>query len=211
MQWLTGDSSSWMHQQLPTSQCSEASPEGQRASVALCTCVPGYASRPCYAWMTLSQEQSCWRSMALNIKKEPGGGLLLGVHISAQGSPLMFECAQNLWKLGMLTEKNRCQWITNWLALCKPRYILKISGKNGRRDNNSNITTLVSGRLLTFLWHAHKILWLMLSTLNYFPKYKEMQRGLQELSKISTENNHALRLRCLWAASFSRAVRPRVE
>lgn len=37
----------------------------------LCSCVSGYASRLCYTWMTLFQQQSCWRSTAPNIKKTP--------------------------------------------------------------------------------------------------------------------------------------------
>lgn len=65
MLWLTGDSSSWMHWKLTTSQCSE----GMEKLAVLCSCVWGWASRPCYTWMKLSQEQSCWRSAVLNIKK----------------------------------------------------------------------------------------------------------------------------------------------
>lgn len=134
MQWLTGHSSSWMHQQLPTSQCSEAGPEGQRASTILCACVPGCASRPCYAWMTLSHEQSCWGQWPSTSKKAWRRTPSWGPHLCPRTSINVWTCTK-LMNWECLLKKNRCQWITQWLALRKPRHLLKISGENGRRDN----------------------------------------------------------------------------
>lgn len=67
-------------------------------------------------------------------QKKPGEWLLPGVRVSAGGSLLTLSM-QKTYKLGMLTEKNRCQQRTQWLALCKPRYILKILGKDIRRND----------------------------------------------------------------------------
>lgn len=104
-------------------------------------------------------------------QQEPGEGLLPGVHISAQRPPLMLEYARNLWKLGTLTEKYRCQWITKWLALCKPKYILKISGKMEEgimlQSQHYHPGFRQTPHSLVACW---KTLWLMVSMWDHFPR-----------------------------------------
>lgn len=84
-----------------------------------------------------------------------------------QSPCLCQSISANLWtcrtyKLGMLTEKTqqncRCPQITQWLALCKTRHILKVMGKKHKKEwcYNTKTTTQVSGSLSTVLQHAKR-------------------------------------------------------
>lgn len=104
MLWLTGDSSRWMHwKRLHLSSLKPVQRDGKVAYP--CSCVPGCASRPSYIWMKLFQEENCWRSMALNIKKKkacrktPFCSTCL-----RRGSQLTLEHVEDLWT-GNTTEK----------------------------------------------------------------------------------------------------------
>lgn len=106
MLWLTGDSSRWMHwKRLHLSSLKLVQRDGKVAYP--CSCVPGCASRPSYIWMKLFQEENCWRSMALNIKKKkPAERLLSAVHVFAED----LSWPLNMWKtyeLGTLQKKNQ--------------------------------------------------------------------------------------------------------
>ena len=151
----------WWLFQLNALKClhlsAEASPKGWRSSSSLLLCI-----RLCFkALLHLNEIIPGAKLLKVNgpqHQKKPGEGLLPGICVSAGGSLLTLEHAEDLQTGNAYRKKHRHQWIPQWLALCKPRYILKILGKKHKRGwhYNSKMTTQVSGSLSTVLWHAKR-------------------------------------------------------
>lgn len=106
--------------------------EGQRGSVCLCSRLCFKASLcsndiiPAAKLLKVNGPQHQKRAW----RRTPSGS----PHLCPRNSNNVWMCTK-LMEIGNAYKKNRWQQITKWLALCKPRYILKISGKNGRTDN----------------------------------------------------------------------------